>query len=232
MRIGIGIGIGIRGNRLGGHLGGSPVMHVHTSPRGDPVEPGMIVIHYAAGLSGTPLASLGNARRPVAAHLSIHRDGTVTQYLPFDRPAPCSASCKQASAKTPHGHSIDIEIENHLPPMKPFAGQWLIDAYRQPSPGHGDRDELAWRSPGAGLPRTRWQGYTPWQSETCRELAALLVATYGIDEIRGHDELPTQGPLHAESAFPLAWLRAAVLPKSDSSRDLGSCGLRSADRGR
>lgn len=154
----------------------------------------LAVIHYTAGASA--LSSIESMRRArLSAHLVIDRDGTVYQCRPFNRTCSHAGASRWRDPRTGRTHtrlnscSIGIELAN--------GGSSFPTRF-------------------SALPPTSangrlWETFDPRQLAALTEAVAILVATYHLDDIRGHSEIctppgrkPDPGP-----AFPMHALRKA-----------------------
>ena len=158
-----------------------------------------LVMHFTSG--ATAMSSISFWKTPDAkgasAHFVIDRDGTLYQCRP------CNTTCGHAGkskwafgGKTYEGLnscSIGIEFAN--------AGDStnLIRRYSTLPP-------LKARHKNGG-PVCEWERYTHEQIATGKELAAVLVKRYKLDEIVGHDDIAPDRKVDPGPAFPLQEIR-------------------------
>lgn len=160
-----------------------------------------LVLHFTAGATGA--SSIGAMReRKVSAHLVIERDGSVTQCVAFNRAAAHAGRSRWKDPKTGtlysglNSCSIGIEIAN--------AGN--------------DDGALSWakKQPGFsstqarhrnGGPVVAWENYPAAQLATVKELAKLLVDTYRLDDVTGHDCIAPERKDDPGPAFPMQAIR-------------------------
>lgn len=172
-----------------------------------------LVIHYTAGMSAQ--SSIDWWRNPdsrgASAHIVIDRDGTIYQCRPFDRTAGHAGVSAWRDPKTGYLYnglnacSIGIELAN--------AGDCVNNGKlfgKYPALNGTAQAAHKWE------PRTMkaWEEYGGRQLAACAELAKLLVATYHLDDVVGHEDIappglrkhgdwkPDPGPL-----FPMKELR-------------------------
>ncbi len=162
-----------------------------------------LVIHFTGGATGA--SSIESMRdNHLSAHVMVERDGTVTQCVAFNRVASHAGVSRWRDPNTGNlfdglnACSIGIEIAN--------AGN--------------DEGALKWarRQPGfasirarhrKGGPEQEWEGYPEAQREAVFEIAQVLVETYHLDDITGHDCIAPERKDDPGPAFPMLELREA-----------------------
>lgn len=170
-----------------------------------------LVIHFTGGASGT--SSIEHMRRVgTSAHLVIERDGKIWQCRPFNRTAGHAGVSRWKDPKTGRLYvglnscSIGIELAN----AGDDAGA-LKWAKRQP----GFQSMIAKHRNGGTA--KEWEGYPPAQMAVLKEVAALLVAEYNLDDITGHDCIAPERKEDPGPAFNMQGFRASLgfsgLPK-------------------
>ena len=65
-----------------------------------------------------------------------------------------------------------------------------------------------------------WHEYTPKQIEAALELSSLLVRTYGIRDVVGHDDIAPHRKQDPGPLFPMGSFRSRVLGRRDDQPDL------------
>ena len=162
-----------------------------------------LVIHFTGG--ATAASSVEAMReRGLSAHLVVDRDGSVIQCRAFNRVASHAGASRWADPNTGrrfdglNSCSIGIEIAN--------AGN--------------DEGALKWarKQPGFssitakhrnGGPTVEWEEYSTAQLAAVTEIAKLLVDTYHLDDITGHDCIAPERKDDPGPAFPMEELRKA-----------------------
>ncbi|PZR76580.1 MAG: N-acetylmuramoyl-L-alanine amidase [Chthoniobacterales bacterium] len=162
-----------------------------------------LVIHFTGGATGA--SSIESMRdNHLSAHVMIERDGTVTQCVAFNRVASHAGVSRWRDPNTGNlfdglnACSIGIEIAN--------AGN--------------DEGALKWarRQPGfasirarhrKGGPEQEWESYPEAQRAGVFEIAQVLVETYHLDDITGHDCIAPERKDDPGPAFPMLELREA-----------------------
>jgi N-acetylmuramoyl-L-alanine amidase len=168
-----------------------------------------IVLHFTAGDSVN--WALDNLRdstpgQRVSAHLLVARDGTTTQLLPFDTVAwHAGRSCWGGRSEFNH-FSLGIEIDNagRLQQQGDDFSSWTGGLYEEQEAVQAfyrDEAEPSW-----------WHRYPGIQLEVVENLCLLLIKTYHIDRILGHEEIAPERKEDPGPAFPLDALRQRLLP--------------------
>jgi N-acetylmuramoyl-L-alanine amidase len=162
-----------------------------------------LVIHFTAGATGASSVE-AMRERSVSAHIVVERDGSVIQCRGFNQVASHAGRSRWIdpnSGKRYDGMnscSIGIEIAN--------AGN--------------DDGALSWarKQPGFasitarhrnGGPLVEWEKYPEAQLRSVFTIAQLLVATYKLDDITGHDCIAPERKDDPGPAFPMLELRTA-----------------------
>ena len=201
--------------RLGGHQF-LPEDRLRVSPspnQGGPISPAYLVLHYTAGRSlESSVAHFARRESQASAHLLVGRDGRVVQMVPFDRAAWHAGRSAWKDVQGLNQHSIGIELDN--------AGRLARSA---------DGDFRAWfqgvyRAADVVTARHRheqveayWHAYTDAQVDAVLEIATVLVRTYQLKEILGHDDIAPGRKSDPGPAFPMESLRAAVFGRNDDA---------------
>jgi len=173
--------------------------------------PDTIVLHYTAGPYKPALNTLTNPRIRASAHLIIDRDGTVTQLVPFNIEAWHAGSSSYGNRVGLNKYSIGIEMVNSGPLTQSgnVYRSWFGSAFN-PS----DVIEATHRN--ETQPRF-WHTYTEEQILAAHEICQLIIDTYGIKHILGHEEIAPQRKQDPGPAFPLDRLRNKLLNEERSS---------------
>lgn len=164
-----------------------------------------LVIHFTAGASA--MSSIDSMRQNgLSAHLVIDRDGTLYQCRPFDTACGHAGKSRWKDPRTGtlyrglNNCSIGIELAN--------AGDTapVIAWARANSPAFAGT--LTAKHPNGG-PLTQWEEYPAAQLATLTAVAQLLVTTYNLDDITGHDCIAPERKNDPGPAFPMEQLRRA-----------------------
>ena len=182
------------------------------SPSFDPYPPNydFLIMHYTAGGSYDGAASwLRNPLAKASAHIIIARDAKVGQLVPFNRVAwHAGVSTWTEDGVVYNGlnrYSIGIELDN--------AGRltyhsdnlykaWFGKLY------HKD-DVLRATHENEDFP-SYWHTYTSEQLDRALHISALIMDTYGIPTVLGHDQISVGRKVDPGPAFPMFSFRARL----------------------
>lgn len=190
-------------------LSGSKVKKMVSSPNhSGEFEKGLpdtIIMHYTAGPYQKSLQTLINPRVKASAHVIIDREGYITQLIPFNIIAWHAGNSYYKGRSGFNKYSIGVEMVNagFLTKSGNLYRSWYGEAFN-PS----EVIEAIHRN--QTKPKF-WQVYTPEQIDTAYELDELLVQTYGIKMILGHEEIAPKRKQDPGPAFPLDKLRERIL---------------------
>ncbi|MFN8258185.1 MAG: N-acetylmuramoyl-L-alanine amidase [Bacteroidales bacterium] len=177
----------------------------------EPGLPDTIVLHYTAGPFKPALNTLTNPRIRASAHLIVDRDGTITQLVPFNVEAWHAGNSSYGNRVGMNKYSIGIEMVNSGPLTKSgnVYRSWFGSAFN-PS----DVIEATHRN--ETQPRF-WHTYTEEQIQTVYELCQLIIDSYNIKFILGHEEIAPMRKQDPGPAFPLDRLRNKLLSEERNS---------------
>ena len=180
------------------HDDGTPYRFVSTpNVSSGALKPTYLVMHYTAGSSAQESISwLANPQAKASAHIVIARDGTITQMVPFNRVAWHAGKSTWKGIDGLNSWSIGIELDN---PGKLARknGQW-VSAF-----GGKYRDEDVLEAIHKNeTEKAGWFRYPAPQMEAARQLSRLLVQTYGLKEVIGHEDISPGRKQDPGPAFP------------------------------
>lgn len=199
----------------GNLLQGKNVSHVDTPNKGGRIKPTYLVFHYTAGRSAEASVNwLTNPDANASAHLVVGRDGTIAQLASFTTKTWHAGRSHWDGLTGLNQHSIGIEMDN-AGPLTMVGSRlqaWFGKTYPKSEATHAKHkldDEFRW-----------WHAYTETQIITAVELAKLLVKTYNLKEIVGHDDIAPDRKRDPGPAFPLIHIQAMVMgrPEERSER--------------
>lgn len=189
---------------------GTPCPSVPSPNIGGNVQPKYLVMHFTAGRSAQEsIAWLANEKAKASAHLVIGRDGRTTQLVPFDRVAWHAGASSWEGLTGLNRYSIGIELDN--------AGRLV----RQ---GDGWRTWFALEIPQTDVIKAvhkfesvmcGWHAYTPEQIESALRIAALLIETYKLQDVVGHEDIAPHRKCDPGPAFPMASFRSRLLGRAE-----------------
>ncbi len=181
---------------------------------GGPLSPRYLVMHYTAGRSlESSVASLctkkpsGNA----SAHIVLGRDGRIVQLAPFNVVTWHAGVSAWDGLTGLNSHSIGIEMDNAgaLDRVGAQYMSWFKQAYPE--------DQVHVGAHPQGGPVRGWHAYSGVQIERAIELAELLVSTYGLQEVLGHEDIAPGRKSDPGPAFPMAALRSQAFGREDDA---------------
>jgi N-acetylmuramoyl-L-alanine amidase len=168
--------------------------------------PDSLVMHYTAGSSiEGAVASLTNPNIKASAHIVIGRNGDIVQLAPFNTVTWHAGKSKHLDRNGLNKFSIGIELDNAGLLHKTADGyvSWFNRTYPEKEVMKArHRNETEERY---------WPLYTEQQLIATRNLCALLVNTYSIQYILGHEEISPGRKSDPGPAFPLDKLRNDLL---------------------
>jgi len=172
-----------------------------------------IIIHYTAGPSvQSAVNTLTNPKVKASAHLVVGRDGSVVQLAPFNI-VTWHAGVSSYNGRTGFNkYSIGIEIDNAgiLEKSGNVYRAWFGSTYTENEviqAVHRNRKEPKY-----------WHAYTAEQIEAVFDICSLLVDSYNIKFILGHEEITSQ-KIDPGPAFPLDRLRDKLLSTGRNTDD-------------
>ncbi|HET6765031.1 MAG TPA: N-acetylmuramoyl-L-alanine amidase [Longimicrobiaceae bacterium] len=171
-----------------------------------------LVMHFTAGGSAQESISwLANPAAKASAHVVIAKDGTITQMVPFNKVAWHAGKSEWEGIVGLNTYSIGIELDN-AGRMTRRNGAWTSDA--------GNKlpdDQVIQATHKNEKTPSGWAKYPEAQLAAARELAALLVRTYKLGSIIGHDDISPGRKVDPGPAFPFADFRAQVMAAAAGS---------------
>lgn len=195
-------------------LAGPNVRHVTTNnTSGHSITPKFIVMHHTARLDYEAVVEhFQTPSSKDSAHLVIDTDGATTQVVPFDVKAWHAGASYWSGYSDVNSVSIGIELINYG--QTPHLVNGLVEPRRR-----GEFDPKKVGNPDEWLYAAHplepgqmqyWQKYTKAQFDVLDELIPLLVETYKIREIVGHEDVavPKGRKVDPGPAFPLAHYKA------------------------
>lgn len=182
---------------------------------GELTRPRLLVMHYTAGRNAKDSARwLCSDKAKASAHLVIGRDGLPLQLVGFDRVAWHAGKSEwQIDGVATSGinhHSIGIELDN--------AGR-LVRAgtqWRSISTGVAyDAGEVIDARHKNEVHNSGWHVYPSAQLDAALEIARVLVDSYGLTDVVGHDDIAPRRKSDPGPAFPMEYFRVRLFGRGD-----------------
>lgn len=182
------------------YLDGKQVRYVPTPNHGGLLKPDYLIEHFT-GDSETQrtIDWFKKSESQVSAHLLIGRDGEVIQFAPFNVICWHAGQSKWGNVVGLNSHSIGVEHVNAG--LLDHVGNKYISRY--------EKVEIKDVSivDGKG-----WQNYTTPQISASVEIASLLVKTYSLKEILGHEQISPGRKIDPGPLFPWDKIRGTSTP--------------------
>lgn len=194
---------------------GKQVNFQATPNKGGKYTPEYLVMHYTAAT--TAQSSINwflNPNAQASAHLLIARDGIVTQFAPFNIITWHAGKSEWKGLNGLNGHSIGIELTNGGRLTK-TGNAWVCPVDQKKVPA----TEVIMATHKNETAESAWQNYTPAQLDISVEIAALLVSTYGLKDVVGHDDISPLRKSDPGPAFPMGSFRSKAMGRKDENLD-------------
>jgi N-acetylmuramoyl-L-alanine amidase len=191
---------------------GTPCAFAKSPNHGGAITPQYLVIHFTASPNAkSAIDWLTNPEAKASAHVVIARDGTITQLVPFNLEAWHAGKSHWDGLEGLNRHSIGIELDN-AGKLTRQGSKWVDWAGRQ-VPDAEVQEATHKNEP----ERTGWHTFTETQLKATRELGALLIQTYGLKDVIGHDDIAPGRKTDPGPAFPMKELRAQLVGRAEEA---------------
>ena len=185
---------------------GTPYPFKDTPNKGGTITPRWLVMHYTAGGSAQESISwLANKDAKASAHVVIAKDGSITQMVDFNRRAWHAGESTWKGVDGLNGHSIGIELDGFGFLGSTGPGRWKFRSTSIPD------SEVVVARHKFGSPNGGWPRYPQKQLDVALELAKLLVRTYRLEDVIGHDDISPGRKQDPGPAFDMTGFRAAAM---------------------
>lgn len=196
-------------------LEGDGIAQKETPNKGGVIEPKYLVLHYTASRSADAAIDwLCNPTAKASAHLVVGRDGSVTQLAPFNVKTWHAGISHWEGLTGLNQYSIGIEMDNAGRLQKAGAKYRAWFGLEYPE------NEVIQARQKFEQDFSFWHVYTEIQIERALELATILVKTYSLRDILGHEDIAPGRKSDPGPAFPLVNIRAKVFGRSEEEDDL------------
>lgn len=185
---------------------GTPYPFRATPNQGGTLTPRWLVMHYTAGGSASESINwLANPDAKASAHVVIAKDGSITQMVDFNRKAWHAGESTWKGVTGLNSHSIGIELDGFGFLGNAGPGKWKFRSQSIPD------SEVIVATHKFGTPKGGWPRYPQKQLDVALEMAALLVKTYRLEDVIGHDDISPGRKQDPGPAFDMAAFRAAAM---------------------
>jgi N-acetylmuramoyl-L-alanine amidase len=186
-----------------------------------PKPPRILVVHFTYGASARSSAEWfrhTNNKDRSSAHVVIDRDGATFQCVDFGTVAHHAGKSSWRGIQGLNRHSIGLELAN-WGNLVEHGGRWTshtgVPIAEPVFARHKNGHPANWPQGPIG-----WEPYPEAQFEVAVDIARALLATCGIDEIIGHDDVSVGRKWDPGPAFDMRRFRALVF--GDRSVDQGN----------
>lgn len=171
------------------------------------LDPRFLVMHFTAGSSAAESISwLKNPAAKASAHIVIDKAGNITQMVPFNKVAWHAGKSAWRGIDGLNRTSIGIELDNPGRLSRGKDGKWHASF----GGTFADADVLVATHKNETTP-SGWLRYPQAQMDAALELSKLLVKTYGMREVIGHEDISPGRKQDPGPSFPMAQFAAAAM---------------------
>jgi N-acetylmuramoyl-L-alanine amidase len=149
-----------------------------------------------------------------SAHLLIARDGSVTQFAPFNVITWHAGKSQWKGLSGLNKYSIGIELVNGGRLMR-GSNKCVCPVDQREVP---NSEVIVAKHKNDSIEAV-WHEYTEKQLESAIEIAALLVKAYGLKDVLGHDDISPIRKSDPGPAFPLGSFRSKAMGRKDETMD-------------
>ncbi len=176
---------------------------------GGPFEgsnPDTIIIHFTDGHTlEAAIDTLCDVDRKVSAHLLVGRDGAVVQLVTFDHIAWHAGQSSWGQRTQFNQYSLGIEVQN-AGKLEQRDGRYMSSLGHEYPP-----QEVCEAVHRNQVEPSLWHNYPAVQLGAVERVCRLLVETYKIHHLFGHEEIAPDRKIDPGPAFPLDQLRHDLL---------------------
>ena len=188
---------------------GTPLRYIESPNRGGSMVPEVLVMHYTAGSSAeSAIAWLCNPAAKASAHLVIGRDGGIAQLVPFNRVAWHAGQSRWAGRSGVNAFSIGIELDN-AGRLDRVGKRWISPLSRRE---YADDEVFVGKHKDDG-----WHDYSAAQIEAALAVGLLLMRSYSLKDVVGHEDIAPGRKSDPGPAFPMAAFRSRLLGRADDA---------------
>lgn len=194
---------------------GTQVDFKPTPNKGGKYIPEYLVMHYTAATTAqSSISWFLSTIAQASAHLLIARDGTVTQFAPFNIVTWHAGKSQWKGINGLNQFAIGIELVNGGRLIK-SGGAWQCPVDQKKVPNA----EVVIAVHKNEMHESAWQTYTPAQLQAAIEIGALLVTTYNLKDVVGHEDIAPIRKSDPGPAFPMGSFRSRTMGRHDDTQD-------------
>lgn len=194
---------------------GTQVSYVATPNKGGKYVPKYLVMHYtAATTKASSVNWFKNPNAQASAHLLIGRDGSIIQFAPFNIVTWHAGKSQWKGLSGLNQYSVGIELVNGGRLVR-SGNDWICPVDQKKIPA----TEVVLATHKNDSKEAAWQVYTSRQLDTAIQVAALLVKTYTLLDVVGHDDIAPIRKSDPGPAFPMGSVRSRAMGRHDESLD-------------
>lgn len=195
---------------------GNQVPYRATPNKGGRYTPSYLVMHYTAVTkAGGSIDWFLKPEAKASAHLIIDRDGSVTQFAPFNIVTWHAGVSQWHELNGLNNYAIGIELVNGGRLIKQGT-KWVCPVDKKVI---ADDDVIMAKHKNESI-ETGWQEYTEKQLSVAMTIASLLVKTYGLKDVIGHDDIAPFRKSDPGPAFPMGSFQSKAMGRKDETHDL------------
>lgn len=190
---------------------GNAVSFKATPNKGGRFTPQYLVMHYTAATTASSAISwFQNSNAQASAHLLIDRDGSITQFAPFNVITWHAGKSQWQGFVGLNQFSIGIELVNGGRLAK-SGNKWICPVDNRTIAV----DEVIIARHKNDHIESGWQEYTEQQLEASINVAALLVKTYSLKDVVGHEDISPIRKSDPGPAFPMSSFHSKAMGRND-----------------
>ncbi len=182
-----------------------------TPNKGGKLNPEYLVMHYTAATEAKGSISwFLNKQAKASAHLIIDREGTITQFAPFNIITWHAGESEWNGLIGLNKFAIGIELVNGGKLVRGANG-WICAVDKKSVP---ETDVVIAKHKNEVV-ENGWQAYTEKQIQTAIEVAALIIKEYALRDVVGHEDIAPHRKTDPGPAFPMASFRSRVIGRKE-----------------
>ena len=177
--------------------------------------PSYLVMHYTAATSeSSSINWFLNKKAEASAHLLISREGTITQFVHFNKIAFHAGVSQWAGLTGMNRHSIGIELQN-AGKLSKVSNKWVCPVDNKVVAD----DDVIIATHKNETTSQGWQAYSDIQLEISIEVASTIVRFYQLKDVLGHEDISPLRKSDPGPAFPMGSFRSRVMGRSNENID-------------